>query len=466
MEGRAARDIARHPKNRRKLNDYTLNESVQRILDRIVFFRVCEDREIEVENTLLAILQMWKSRPGISLYSLLTQLFQQRRALYNGLLFSPHECEELEVGDDVLIKILQNLNYPFSPYHFNEIGVEILGSIYEKFLGKTIHLTPKTTRIEEKPEVRKAGGVYYTPQYIVNYIVDNTLGKLLYKNGSIARHLNPNSPLPSSTVSPSLLEREADRGGELERTPALSPKEVAKLKIIDIACGSGSFLLGAFQKLIDYHLEWYTQHPKDIQTIQHVPDAYKDVNGNLHLSARKKRDILVNNIYGVDIDRQAVEVTQMSLYLKVLEGENSDTLNPQMTIALKEVYLPSLTKNIKCGNSLIGTDFMAQGDLFNEEVRRKVNPFDWEAEFPEIMKNGGFDCVIGNPPYIPIETMSESERIYYQNHFPQLQRKFDSSVIFILAGTAKLKVSGLSRVYLLDHLANRRKLFFAEKVFV
>jgi hypothetical protein len=110
-----ARDIAKHPRNRRQLNDYTLNESVQRILDRIVFFRVCEDREIEVENTLLAVLQMWKSRPGISLYSLLNELFKQRRTLYNGLLFSPHECEELEVGDDVLLKILQNLNYASRP---------------------------------------------------------------------------------------------------------------------------------------------------------------------------------------------------------------------------------------------------------------------------------------------------------------------------------------------------------------
>jgi len=119
---------------------------------------------------------MWKNRPGISLYSLLNELFKQRRTLYNGLLFSPHECEELEVGDDVLLKILQNLNYPFSPYHFNEIGVEILGSIYEKFLGKTIHLAKKNVIVSEKPEVRKAGGVYYTPQYIVNYIVDNTLG--------------------------------------------------------------------------------------------------------------------------------------------------------------------------------------------------------------------------------------------------------------------------------------------------
>ncbi len=418
-----ARDIAKHPRNRRTLNDYTLNESVQRILDRIVFFRVCEDREIEVENTLLAVLQMWKSRPGVSLYSLLNQLFQQRRTLYNGLLFSPHECEELEVGDDVLLKILQNLNYPFSPYHFNEIGVEILGSIYEKFLGKTIHLAAKNVIISEKPEVRKAGGVYYTPQYIVNYIVDNTLGKLLYSTPSV--------PTKSEPLA----------GGDRERELLLSPKQVAKLKIIDIACGSGSFLLGAFRKLIDFHIEWYHQHPKDIQMVNNVPDAYKDVNGNLRLSSRKKRDILVNNIYGVDIDRQAVEVTQMSLYLRVLENENADTLNPQMTLALKEVYLPSLTDNIKCGNSLIGTDFGAQGEMFDDSARMKINAFDWEIEFPKIMGNGGFDCVIGNPPYVGFHGFEESKE-YLKNTFVTAKGKFDLYVPFVEQGLKVLRRSG------------------------
>lgn len=402
-----ARDIAKHPRNRRRLNDFTLNESVQRILDRIIFFRVCEDREIEVENTLLAILQMWQGRPGMSLYSLLNKLFKERRALYNGLLFAPHECEELEVGDEVLIKVLEGLNYPFSPYYFNEIGVEILGSIYEKFLGKTIRLTAKTVRVEEKPEVRKAGGVYYTPQYIVNYIVENTVGKLI---------------------------------------EGRSPKQVAKLKIIDIACGSGSFLLGAFQKLMEYHIQWYQEHPKDIQTVNNVPDAYKDADGNLHLSARKKRDILVNNIYGVDIDRQAVEVTQMSLYLKVLEGENAETLNPQMTLALKEVYLPELTANIKCGNSLIGTDFTSQGSLFDDDAIRKVNPFDWEVEFPEIMNpstgsGGGFDAVIGNPPYGA--DFSEHEKRYITEKYKTYKYKYDSYHYFIEGALNVCRRNGL-----------------------
>ena len=191
-----------------------------------------------------------------------------------------------------------------------------------------------------------------------------------------------------------------------------------------------------------------------------MPDTYKDVNGNLHLSPRKKRDILVNNIYGVDIDRQAVEVTQMSLYLKVLEGENAETLNPQMTLALKEVYLPSMADNIKCGNSLIGTDFTSQGDMFDDEARHKVNPFDWEAEFPEILgsklnspptappfneggnKGGfGFDVVIGNPPYGMIH--DEEYKNYYVNKYETTEGRFDTFEIFIEKGIKLCGKDGL-----------------------
>ena len=223
-----------------------------------------------------------------------------------------------------------------------------------------------------------------------------------------------------------------------QKTLALTPKQVAKLKIIDIACGSGSFLLGAFQKLIDYHIEWYTTHSEDIKTENNVPDAYKDGDGNYHLSPRKKRDILVNNIYGVDIDRQAVEVTQMSLYLKVLEGENAETLNPQMTLALKEVYLPSMTNNIKCGNSLIGTDFTSQGEMFDEESRHKVNPFDWEMEFGDIMKDGGFDVVIGNPPWGAEFDEFQLEYLREKNH-QIIVRMIDSFMYFVYAGIQTIK---------------------------
>ena len=396
-----AQDIAKHPKNRRIIDSHTLNECVQRILDRIVFLRVCEDRAIEETGTLLALLRLWQDHPGLSLYEKFNELVGNRRSLYNGLLFAEHESEQLEVGNKVLEKIFKNINYPLSPYHFDEIGVEILGSIYERFLGKTIRLTKKQVRVEEKPEVRKAGGVHYTPQYIVNYIVENTVGKLI---------------------------------------EGKTPKQISKLKIIDIACGSGSFLLGAFQKLIDYHIQWYTEHPKDVREEHGVRDVYNDNLGLAHLSARKKREILVNNIYGVDIDQQAVEVTQMSLYLRVLEDENDATLNKPTMLALHEVLLPPLKNNIKCGNSLIGTDFLSQGDLFDDEARRKVNPFDWEMEFPEIMKNGGFDSVIGNPPYGA--ELPESAWDYLKAKFHTFVWRGESYLLFAEKAISLLSLHG------------------------
>jgi type I restriction-modification system DNA methylase subunit len=428
-----ARDIAKHPKNRRVLNTYTLNECVQRILDRIVFLRVCQDRNIDPDEELLALIRLWDSHTGLSLYEMFNQLIEKKRPLYNGLLFAEHECEQLEVGNKILEKIFKSINYPLSPYNFSEIGVEILGSIYERFLGKTIRLTQKQIRVEEKPEVRKAGGVYYTPQYIVNYIVENTVGRLLY----------------DLTPSPSPDRRGVSEGrGEVGKMK-LTPKQVAKLKIIDIACGSGSFLLGAFQKLIDYHEQWYTHHPDDIREVHGVRDAYEDALGRLVLSARKKREILVNNIYGVDIDPQAVEVTQMSLYLKVLEDENDATLNKPTMLALHEVLLPPLKNNIKCGNSLIGTDIGAQGDLFDSDTTHKINPFDWQTEFKEIMDAGGFDCVIGNPPWgaefdeIQLDYLRQSNKEI-------VVRMIDSFMYFVYKGSAILRSGGFFGMILPD----------------
>jgi type I restriction-modification system DNA methylase subunit len=440
-----AQDIAKHPQNRRILNTYTLNECVQRILDRIVFLRVCEDRDIEEVGTLVALLRLWQDHPGLSLYDKFNELIKQRRSLYNGLLFSEHECERLVVSDKILEKIFKNINYPLSPYHFDEIGVEILGSIYGRFLGRTIRLTQRQVRVEEKPEVRKAGGVYYTPQYIVNYIVENTLGRLLYGEPAVlarsperTRGTTKQSDLPGKNQIASV----ATLPRNDTRRLLLTPKQVSKLKIIDIACGSGSFLLGAFQKLIDYHIEWYTAHPEDIKGVHGVRDVYEDAQGQLRLSSRKKREILINNIYGVDIDPQAVEVTQMSLYLKVLEDENDATLNKPTMLALHEVLLPPLKNNIKCGNSLIGTDFYVQGELFDENTRRKVNAFDWEREFPEIMKGGGFDVVLGNPPWISAWTSDEPVRAYLTAREALLIGHWDFYLAFVVQALRVLNEGG------------------------
>jgi hypothetical protein len=251
------------------------------------------------------------------------------------------------------------------------LGVEILGNVYEQFLGKVIRLTAgHQAKVETKPEVKKAGGVYYTPQYIVNYIVKNTVGKLVEGKGK-------------------------------------TPEEIAEMKILDPACGSGSFLIGAYTYLLRYHLDWYVNNePK-----KHKEAVFQVRENEWYLTTAEKKRILLNNIFGVDIDPQAVEVTR-------LEG-----------------VLPNLGGNIKCGNSLIGPDFYDAGQqetLFDEAEMRRINVFDWDDErkgFGGIMKRGGFDVVIGNPPYGALITSAEIK--YLNGKFNLQQYSLDTYLLFI-----------------------------------
>jgi hypothetical protein len=322
-----ARNIAL--RNPQVADERQLNFAVQMIIDRIIFLRICEDRKIEPGNQLQEISQ----QEGV--YPALVALFERADLRYNSGLF--HFKKEkrrsdsvdaltptLAVDDKVLKEIIKDLYFP-SPYIFNEIPVEILGQVYEQFLGKVIRLTAgHRAKVEEKPEVRKAGGVYYTPKYIVDYIVEHTVGKLL---------------------------------------EGKTPKEAAKLKIVDPACGSGSFLLGAFQRLLDWHEQWYLEHDpaKWAQGADAALSPSED--GGWRLSTAEKKRILLNNIFGVDIDAQAVEVTKLSLLLKVLEGETG-----QLSLGFERV-LPDLGANIQCGNSLIGPDYYEgkQLGLFNAD---------------------------------------------------------------------------------------------------
>jgi hypothetical protein len=251
--------------------------------------------------------------------------------------------------------------------------------------------------VEDKPEVKKAGGVYYTPTYIVDYIVKNTVGKLLVGN---------------------------------------TPTKVAKIRVLDPACGSGSFLLGAYQYLLDWHQEWYQKHDPQKHAKGRSPKVYLGPGGEWRLTTAEKKRILLNNIYGVDIDTQAVEVTKLSLLLKVLEGENAETLGKSLRL-FHERALPDLGENIKCGNSLIGPDFYEgkQLSLLDDEERYRINAFDWNAEFPEIMQAGGFDVVIGNPPYIRIQAMKEWAPIeveFYKRCYKAASKgNYDIYVVFV-----------------------------------
>jgi hypothetical protein len=390
-----ARDVY---KNNPDLTARQLNEVVQRLLDRIVFIRIAEDRRVIEKNQLRDVVEEWKARGGkFHIFQWLNDLFHRINEDFNGEIFKPHLSEEIKIDSDVLAGIIERLYPPKSPYRFDVIGVELLGSIYERYLGSTIRVTARRVHVDQKPEVCKAGGVYYTPEYIVNYIVRKTVGKII---------------------------------------EGKTPKQIEKIRILDPACGSGSFLIGAFQCLIDYHVRYLTEHPKEAQGHALFPDIIKDQNGETRLSVVRKAEILKNNLFGVDIDPQAVEVTMMSLYLKALEGERSQ-LPP------KQHLLPELKYNIICGNSLVGQDFYKDEQLsfIEDEEKFRVNVFDWEAGFPEILSAGGFDAVIGNPPYVRQESLSEFKD-YFEKHYESFDGVADLYVYFMEKGVRLLRKGG------------------------
>jgi hypothetical protein len=454
-----ARNVAlRNP----KLSQRELNFAVQRIIDRIIFLRICEGRGIEDYGRLRALIN------GGRIYPRLCQLFEEADTRYNSGLFhfkaekGRHETPDeltlaLEIDDKLLHDIVKGLYYPESPYVFSALPADILGQVYEQFLGKVIRLTEgHRAVVEEKPEVKKAGGVYYTPTYVVDYIVQTTVGHLL---------------------------------------EGKTPKQAAKLKIVDPACGSGSFLIGAYEYLLKWHRDYYTKHDPAKWAKGPKPVLVQVAAGNWKLTIAERKRILLDNIFGVDIDGQAVETTKLSLLLKVLEGETQQSLQPVLRL-FHERALPDLGDNIKCGNSLIGPDFYQQQQmpLLDDEERYRVNVFDWAGEFPQILRQpgtsgelretaaaspldytmpgvplhgrygykkpktkeavpltaplppewgGGFDAVIGNPPYVRIQGFPKAETEYLTSHYGSATGNCDLYVSFVERGLALLSETGV-----------------------
>jgi len=412
-----ARNLAlRNP----ELSQRELNFAVQKTIDRIVFLRICEDRGIERYGTLQSLPN------GPKIYPRLCELFRKADDRYNSGLF--HFSEEkdrrgepdewtlsLDVDDRVLKAVIGRLYYPDSPYEFSVLSADILGQVYEQFLGKVIRLTKgHKAKVEDKPEVKKAGGVYYTPTYVVDYIVEQTVGKLV--EGKTPHEI----------------------AGRTKATWKRS-KRGRPLTVLDPACGSGSFLIGAYEYLLDWYRDWY---------VENDPAKFKDRifqtrTDQWRLTTAERKRILLDHIYGVDIDPQAVEVTKLSLLLKVLEGENRDSLERQLRL-FHERALPDLADNIKCGNSLIGPDFYEgrQLDLFDEDEMMRINAFDWQTEFADIMQPGGFDAVIGNPPYVRMEAFKEIKQ-YLRTHYACHDERTDLYVYFIEQEHALLRERGM-----------------------
>ena len=380
--------LARAFKNKNsKLDGETLTELVQRTLDRLVFLRFLEDKGIEPQRIVEHFGDHgtpWEDFVAAS---------QRLDSIYNGVVFKRHtllDGDSFNPDETVFADICERISHLNSPYDFDAIPIHILGSIYERFLGNVIVTTNKRASVVPKPEVRKAGGVYYTPEYIVRYIVENTIGKIIHDK---------------------------------------SPDQISEMRFADIACGSGSFLLGVFDLLLTYHGHYYNDNPKKARKGDCITR-----DGKLYLSLRKKREILLNNIYGVDIDTQAVEVCQLSLYLKLLQEETTGSTHQYQLefahIAQMKKLLPDLSKNIVCGNSLVGRD-VSDGQLFDREERR-LNPMDFKDAFPEVMRQGGFTGIVGNPPYVFArdEGFSNTETQYFGEKYVHQNYQLNTFALF------------------------------------
>lgn len=397
-----------------------LSRAVQLIIDRILFLRVAEDRGLERYGRLA---ECAKAKDA---YAELKKYFLDADDKYNSGLF--HFSAErgrtsdvdnltpaLTLDNKVLSEIINGLYPPLSPYEFSAITSDILGSAYEQFLGSVISLSKShRASVEQKPEVRHAGGVYYTPKYIVDFIVESTLGEKLAKT----------TPLQ------------------------------AKLRVLDPACGSGSFLVGAYEYLMRWALDWYVKHdPKKFAHAVYSPNPNAET-PNYRLTIAEKKRLLLAHIFGVDIDANAVEVTKLNLMLKALEDESADTVahalhsrkkdTQTQSLGFRERILPDLERNIQCGNSLVGTNFFdgRLPETIPTDERRKINAFDYEHAFA----GGGFDIVIGNPPYVRQEILGADFKRYAQKTYQTYAGTADLYTYFIEKSLKLLAPGGVYSV--------------------
>lgn len=318
--------------------------STQNIINRILFIRSCEDRKLESQNRTKALLDRQDKWSYLS-----AVVFPYFKASYNSDLFAFDEIADdsnLEFSNDILKKVVEETytgsgNETHEVYDFSIIPLEVLGAAYESYLGKKLEKKGRTLSLKFKPEVAKSGGVHYTPSYIVEEIVSRTLGRLEHNE-----------------------------------------KQMFLPKVLDPACGSGTFLIQALRYIVE----------------KNRPTPEKKSEKRPSLTMKEKREILEKCIYGVDLDKKATEITKLSLLLLLLEGVQDNLL-------IKSAILPSLDKNIRHGNSLI-TPESAVRRLSNPDFE-KIKPLDWETFKRNCGAKNGFDAVVGNPPYIRIQVLQE-----------------------------------------------------------
>src|SRR3989344_2119943 len=336
-----------------------LDEGVQRLLDRLIFIRVAEDRGIE-PPTLIPLVRAWQNdKKGKTIYESMIDKFRELDSIYNSSLFTEHPFEKWDESPGVtenVIEILQG-KAGYYEYDFKVMPADVLGAVYENYLGHRLAQSEKGVTADKDSKKRKEQGIYYTPEFIVDYIVKNTLKPVLDRCRSI--------------------------------------DDIKRIKVLDPACGSGSFLIKALEVINDKYKEFGNKG-----------DEYTKIT------------ILLENIYGVDLDEQAIEITRLNLLLNTLE---------------KRMQLPKLDKNIRNGNSLISGTEDELRKYFGKNYRDK-KPFNWEEKFPEVFKQGGFDVIIGNPPYINAiqlkEIAGENVKDFWKEKFQSAKGTYDIYILF------------------------------------
>jgi len=375
-------------KNNPQYDKLTLFKKTQKLLDRFIFIWFAEDCGLVAPNMIANVIQKWKNLLDNDEYFTLFSRFQKtfqylnegytfQKTVYpafNGGLFHPDEIIDntnLKIDDNVLIEDCMKISaYDFS----TELDVNILGHIFEHSLNDIEEIAAELqgATVEKTKTKRKKDGVFYTPKYITNYIVDNTIGKLC-KDKQIELQIADIEINETYNKNRKITKQ----GKELYKKLQEYKNWLLTLKILDPACGSGAFLNTALDFLIKQH--------------QEIDDLISHLTGDKIRMFDTDKNILENNIFGVDLNEESVEIAKLSLWLRT---------------AKKDRKLSDLNGNIKCGNSLIDDNDIAGEKALN-----------WQTEFAEIMKNGGFDVVIGNPPYVVSRSISENEKeFYYKNY--------------------------------------------------
>jgi hypothetical protein len=356
-----AKSILRYGKTR---DPEVISGASQRILDRIVFLRLCEELGLEEYGALNG---MVNDCDGF--WPLFVEAHEKRyRKVYDGLLFPSREEDDPTAVEAHLRQwwlkgrifehVVRGLYFP-QPYRFDAVPLELLGGIYERFLGKRLRVVGNDVQDEFKPEYQRTKGAVYTPSWVVRRVVGRTLGPL---------------------------------------TEDAEPEAILGLRILDPACGSASFLLGVYDHLEGAILEWARRHPKDRRRHGLVVEDQE----GLRLSVPTSRRIIEGCLHGVDIDPNAVEVARMSLALRHLERAAGDLPDEPRDL------LSGIGRNIRQGNSLVGPDIAGLG-LDPDRVRATM-PFPWKDRlfgFGDVLAGGGFHAVVGNPPYIEVKRYRE-----------------------------------------------------------